>query len=103
MSSYNYKVIFHSDEDQSNRSVPCKTAGHAAKIINDHFGFPVTSQDSVYNYFTRRHLSNKKVFGSATIQPLVELERTKKPKPQQRKSKPRATTEAQCSSEISCP
>ena len=102
MSSYNYKVFFQSDEVQSDE-VPCKTAGHAAKIINDHFGFPVTSQDSVYNYFNRRRLCNKNVFGSATIRPLVKLERTKKPKPHQRKAKPRATTEAQCSSESSCP
>ena len=86
--SYVWKVIIVgtenvSKEDQMQYEVECKTAREAANVINNHFGFNVASPDSVYNYFNRRHLTNKKIFGK-----IVFLERNKrKPKRKVKKSK----------------
>ena len=63
------------DEDQwLELEEQCALAAEAAQIINTHFGFSVASRDSVYNYFNRRHLCNKKLFGANGP---IRLERTR--------------------------
>ena len=109
--SYVWKVIIVgmeniAKEDKMEYEVECKTAREAANVINNHFVFNVASPDSVYNYFNRRHLTNKKIFGK-----IVFLERNKwKPKRKVKKSKSigcecNTLTKASSSSpsECSCP
>ena len=98
--TYAYKVILVGDEnvryeDQIRYEVECKNAQEATDIINNHFGLPVTSRDSVYNYFNRRHLCSKKVFGK-----FVFLERHQlKPK---KKKKCKTSSAPECSHPAAC-
>ena len=100
---YNYKVRIMSDEnvrpeDQwTEIEVECAEAKQVVQTINKHFGFEVVSRDSVYNYFNRKHLCNKKVFGGARNRALVELERSRVVSKCRAQVKRAATTEAQCS------
>lgn len=96
---YNYKVRILSDEEQwMEIEVECAEAKQVVQIISKHFGFELVSRDSVYNYFNRKHLCSKKVFGGATNRALVELERSRVvSKRQALAAKKAATNEAQCS------
>ena len=95
---YNYKVRIMSDEDQwMEIEVECAEAKQVVQIINKHFGFELVSRDSVYNYFNRKHVCSKKVFGGARNRALVELERSRVVSKRQARIKRAATTEAQCS------
>ena len=96
---YNYKVRFLMNEcSPMEVEVECAEAKQVVQTINKHFGFEVVSRDSVYNYFNRKHLCNKKVFGGARNRALVELERSRvKSKRKALTAKKAATTEAQCS------
>ena len=95
---YNYKVRIMTDEDQwMEIEVECAEAKQVVQIINKHFGFEMVSRDSVYNYFNRKHLCSKKVFGGARNRALVELERSRVVFKRQARIKRAATTEAQCS------
>ena len=100
--AYTYKVILVGNEnvryeDQIRYEVECKNAQEATDIINNHFGLPVTSRDSVYNYFNRRHLCSKKVFG---IRGFVSLERHQlKPK---KKKKCKTNSASECSHPAAC-
>ena len=96
---YNYKVRILSDEEQwMEIEVECAEAKQVVQIISKHFGFELVSRDSVYNYFNRRHLCSKKVFGGATNRALVELERSRVvSKRQALAAKRAAMNEAQCS------
>ena len=77
---YTYTVTIRSDENVRDEDqwpeleVQCAHAAEAAQIINNHLGFSVASRDSVYNYFNRRHLCNKKLFG---LNGPIRLERTR--------------------------
>ena len=100
---YNYKVRIMSDEnvmpeDQwTEIEVECAEAKQVVQIINKYFGFELVSRDSVYNYFNRKHLCSKKVFGGARNRALVELERSRVVSKRRAQVKRAATTEAQCS------
>ena len=100
---YNYKVRILSDEEQwMEIEVECAEAKQVVQIISKHFGFELVSRDSVYNYFNRRHLCSKKVFGGATNRALVELERSRVVSKRQIQrqalaAKRAAMNEAQCS------
>ena len=95
---YNYKVRIMSDEDQwMEIEVECAEAKQVVQIINKHFGFELVSRDSVYNYFNRRHLCSKKVFG---IRGFVSLERHQlKPK---KKKKCKTNSASECSHPAAC-
>ena len=106
---YTYTVTIRSDENVRDEDqwpeleVQCAHAAEAAQIINNHFGFSVASRDSVYNYFNRRHLCNKKLFGAGKEglpEGPIRLERTRLKRSSVKKA--RATTEAQCSPVSSC-
>jgi hypothetical protein len=101
---YNYKVRIMSDENVKSEDqwveieVECAEAKQVVQIINKYFGFELVSRDSVYNYFNRKHLCSKKVFGGARNRALVELERSRVvSKRKALAAKRAATTEAQCS------
>ena len=96
---YNYKVRILSDEEQwVEIEVECAEAKQVVQIINKHYGFELVSRDSVYNYFNRRHLCSKKVFGGARNRALVELERSRVVSKREALAVKRAAmNEAQCS------
>ena len=69
---YNYNIMICKNNEWTELPVECHDVKALAHSINAEFGFQIVSRDSIYNYFLRPGVSNKRLFGK-----VIKIERTR--------------------------